>query len=115
VTTLQLYGLKTCDTCRKAVKALAAAGRPVTLIDLREDSALPARLPAWLEAVGPERLINTRSTTWRSLDEATRALAHTDPVKALGAHPALIKRPVIEAGGVVHVGWTKDVQSALGL
>lgn len=110
-----LYGLKTCDTCRKAIKALDAGGVTATFVDVRLDADLPAKLPFWLEAVGSERLINTRSTTWRGLDEVERARASSDPVGLLSAHPALIKRPVIEAGGQVHVGWTKDVQAALGL
>ena len=110
-----LYGLKTCDTCRKAIKALEAGGVAVTVVDVRAEADLAEKLPAWLAAVGPERLINIRSTTWRGLDEVERAKAQSDPAALLTAHPALIKRPVIEAGGAVHVGWTRDVQSALGL
>ncbi len=110
-----LYGLKTCDTCRKAIKALDAGGVAVSFVDVRADADLAAKLPVWLGAVGSERLINTRSTTWRGLDDAERARAASDPVGLLSAHPALIKRPVIETGGQVHLGWTKDVQAALGL
>lgn len=112
---LTLYGLKTCDTCRKAIKALDAGGVAVTFVDVRADADLSAKLPVWLKAVGSERLINTRSTTWRGLDDAERARASSDPAGLLSAHPALIKRPVIETGDGLHVGWTKDVQAALGL
>lgn len=112
---ITLYGLKTCDTCRKAIKALEDAGVSVERVDVREAADLDARLPAWLDAVGAERLVNTRSTTWRGLDAGQSARAQSDPADLLKAHPALIKRPVIEAGGSTHVGWTRDVQAALGL
>lgn len=110
---MRLYGLKNCDTCKKALKALEAAGTEVGLIDIRAETDLAAKVPAWLEAVGAQALINTRSTTWRALDEAGRARAETDPMGLLIEHPTLIKRPVIETGDATHIGWTKDVQAAL--
>ncbi|MEQ8403677.1 MAG: ArsC/Spx/MgsR family protein [Oceanicaulis sp.] len=110
---IELYGLKNCDTCKKAMKALGAAGHTVTFVDIRAEADLDAKLPVWLAAVGPQTLVNTRSTTWRGLDEAERAMAETDPQSLLEAHPALIKRPVIEHGDQVSVGWTRDVQAHL--
>ena len=107
---LTLYGLKNCDTCKKALKALEAAGKTVSFVDIRAEADLPSLLPGWLEAAGSDLLINRRSTTWRGLSEAERA---GDPLALLTANPTLIKRPVIEASGDVHVGWAKDVQSAL--
>lgn len=110
-----LYGLKTCDTCRKALSALEAAGRSVDFVDVRNDPGLAARLPGWIAAAGVDQLANTCSTTWRGLDEDERARLSGDAAGLLAAHPALIKRPVIEAGGAVHVGWTVPVRAALGL
>ncbi len=115
MTGLTLYGLKTCDTCRKALKAVEAAGRSVTFVDVRSDADLGARLPGWLAAAGADALANTRSTTWRGLDAGERARLADDPAGLLATHPALIKRPVIEVGGAVHVGWTPAVRAALGL
>ena len=109
---MKLYGLKTCDTCRKALKALEAAGYEVALVDVRADGVPAGTLAGWLATHG-DALINTRSTTWRGLDEATRARAGTDPEGLLSEHPTLIKRPVIEADGQTHVGWAKGVQEAL--
>ena len=57
-------------------------------------------------------LLNTRSTTWRGLSDVERA---RPPQDLLAEHPALMKRPLIEADGTLHLGWTKDTQSALGL
>ncbi len=108
--TLTLYGLKNCDTCKKAQKALEAAGKTVRFVDIRADTDLTDKVPLWLEAAGAERLINTRSTTWRGLSDAERAGV---PERLLQTHPTLIKRPVIEAGDAIHVSWSKDVQAAL--
>ncbi len=107
---LILYGLKNCDTCKKALNALQAAGRPVTFIDIRAGADLPAKVPQWLGASGADTLINRRSTTWRSMSETER---DSDPEALLIANPTLIKRPVIETAGRVHVGWTPAVQDAL--
>ena len=71
--TITLYSLKNCDTCKKAVKALEGAGKTVSFVDIHAEADLPAKLPGWIEAVGAEALTNTRSTTWRGLDEAQRA------------------------------------------
>jgi len=64
---MKLYGLKNCDTCRKALKALPGA----ELVDVRADGVPEAVLQRALDRFG-EALVNTRSTTWRGLDEATR-------------------------------------------
>ena len=105
---MKVYGLKTCDACRAAVKALSTQG--AVLVDIREaplDSATRARL---LAEFG-DALVNRRSTTWKTLTEAERASA---PEVLLAAHPALMKRPVIEADGAVYLGWDAGVRAALG-
>jgi arsenate reductase len=56
-------------------------------------------------------LLNTRSTTWRGLSEVQRAAS---PEALLADHPTLMKRPLIALGDQLYLGWTKDVQSALG-
>lgn len=107
---MQLYGLKTCDTCRKALKTLAAGGHEVTFRDVRGDPLETADLADFLDAFGPS-LVNTRSTTWRGLSEEDRAGA---PLALLQAHPAVMKRPVIRArDGTLYLGWGKEVQAAL--
>lgn len=111
---MHVYHLKTCDTCRKAIGALRAAGHDPALTDLRADGVAAATLARWMAAAGRARLLNTRSTTWRGLDDAERADMTDDKALALmAAHPTLVKRPVIETEGAVHVGWGKDVQAAL--
>ncbi len=102
-----LYGLKTCDTCRKALKSLPAA----QLRDVREDG-VPAEILNLAFIRFGDALLNTRSTTWRGLSETDRARA---PLELLLEHPALMKRPLIESDGELWLGWTPDVQKALGV
>lgn len=109
-----LYGLKTCDTCRKAIKALEGAGRSVTFVDVRTTPVDAETLARWMDALGPD-LVNRRSTTWKSLSAPDRAGADTaeGAVRLLAAHPTLMKRPVIELDGAFHLGWTSAVQAAV--
>lgn len=100
-----LYGLKTCDTCRKAHKVLHAA----EYVDVRTDGVPRGVLERALDVFG-EALINTRSTTWRGLDAQARARA---PLELLQEHPTLMKRPLITEGDEMWLGWGKDVQAAL--
>jgi arsenate reductase-like glutaredoxin family protein len=101
---MKIYGLKNCDTCRKAVKSLAAELR-----DVRENPLSSEQLSVLFTTFG-DALINTRSTTWRGLDTEQRARA---PLQLLGDYPTLMKRPVIEENGNLHLGWGKDVQAKL--
>ncbi|MYE01900.1 MAG: arsenate reductase [Alphaproteobacteria bacterium] len=100
---LTVYGLKSCDACRKARKALGESEH--RFHDLREDGLDGAMLDRWIDALGWEALLNRRSTTWRSLDEADRAGLDAGRARGLMlAHPTLVKRPVIDDGGAVRVG-----------
>lgn len=100
-----IYGLKSCDTCRKARRAMPQA----RFVDLR-DEGIPAAVRDRALAAFPDRLINTRSTTWRELDEADRAAPAAD---LLERHPALMKRPLIAVGDDLLLGWGKETQEAL--
>lgn len=114
---ITLYGIKTCDTCRKAMKVLDAAGRAYDFVDLRAEADMAAFAPKWIAAVGTDTLVNRKSTTWRSLSDDDKAKAESDAGAAelLAAHPTLVKRPVIETGGDVLVGWTGEVQKKVGV
>ncbi|TVS10653.1 MAG: arsenate reductase [Wenzhouxiangella sp.] len=112
---LTVYGIKNCDTCRKALKWLDGQGRAYRWHDLRGDGLSTARVTAWLDAVGADMLVNRRSTTWRGLDDEARRAA-MDPNLAVGIlleHPTLIKRPVFESGGSVAVGFNAAVRDNL--
>lgn len=109
---ITIVGLKSCDTCRKAVKSLQAAGKAVGLRDVRETPPTSEEMSAWHGRFG-ESLVNTRSTTWRGLSEAER---DEPPVSLLLAHPALMKRPlVLPENGAPLLGWTRETRAELGV
>ena len=106
------YGLKNCDRCKKTLKALESSWHSVEFIDLRATPVSIEQLQKWLDEHGDAVLVNRKSTTWRGLDNQARQ----QPVLALlMANPTLIKRPVIGSGDNSFVGWTAEVQTALGL
>jgi arsenate reductase (glutaredoxin) len=100
-----IYGIKTCDTCRKALKALPEA----SFRDIRAQPLTGPEIAEFLAEFG-DGLINRASTTWRGLSDDARA---QDPHTLLAAHPTLMKRPVIRAQGKHYLGWKADVQAAL--
>ena len=104
---MRFFGLKSCDTCRKALKALAAAGHKPEVIDVRADGVSVVDR-AQIIAAFADTAINRASTTWRGLSEEEKA---ADPDALLAAHPTLMKRPVIEADGEWTIGWKADVQA----
>lgn len=106
---MRFWGLKSCDTCRRAVKELEAAGYEIQRIDVRADGVEAADLERFLAKFG-EALVNKRSTTWRGMDKTTRAEA---PLTLLKTHPTLMKRPVIEHDGALFLGFGADVKGAL--
>ena len=113
---MKIYHLKTCDTCRKAIKALRAAGHDPELIDVRADGLDRATLESFEAALGFEVLVNKKSTTWRGLSDAQKASLSRDIALALLLeHPTLMKRPVIELDEAYTIGWAKAVQAQYGL
>ncbi|MEL6521762.1 MAG: ArsC/Spx/MgsR family protein [Pseudomonadota bacterium] len=106
---MKLFGLKTCDTCRKARKALENSGISVNFVDVRENPLAPAELARFYSELG-DGLINRRSTTWKGLSEADKA---QPPVALLAAHPAVMKRPVFDTGKALFLGWSAGVQAEL--
>jgi arsenate reductase len=102
-----IYGLKTCDTCRKARNALTGAD----FVDLRADGLPDAVLDTALARFGA-KLVNTRSTTWRGLSAAER---QRPPHALIRDYPAVMKRPLVVDGGRMVLGWDKAAQAALGL
>ena len=112
--TVTLYGLKTCDTCRKAVAFLTARDCPPQFHDLRADGLGEDMLDGWIGVVGWEALLNRRSTTWRALpDEAKEGLDPAGARLLLLDNPTLVKRPVIALGDLLLVGFAAAQQAAL--
>jgi len=104
-----LYGLSTCDTCKKAQKALTQAGHDVVFRDIRTEPLTPAERDEFIREFG-DRIINRASTTWRGLNDWMK---QSEADAQLAAYPALMKRPVIRDGDRLTLGWEGDVQAAL--
>lgn len=111
---LTVYGLKNCDTCRKALKWLEAEGITHRFHDVRADGIKPSDIRRFAQAVGWENLLNKASTTWRGLPKSeTGNTSEAQALNLMAAHPALIKRPVFDMdGGAVVVGF-RDPQKAV--
>lgn len=102
-----IYGIKSCDTCRKARKALPLA----QFHDTRDLPLSAADLSEFWDHFG-DTLINRASTTWRGLSDHEKTLP---PLDLLAQYPTLMKRPVIRMGDTLHLGWKADVQRAVGV
>jgi len=112
---LTIYGIRNCDTCRKAQKWLDANSVKYHFHDVRADGLEKVDLARWAKRAGWQKLLNTRSTTWRSLPESARSnIDETSALQLMQQHPTLIKRPVLELNGKVLVGFSaKDYAEVL--
>jgi arsenate reductase len=100
-TALIIYGIRNCDSCRRALKWLEAREVPFTFHDFRLDGLDQDRLKTWLESEQAPYLLNKRSTSWRNLSEEQKQAAEADPLPLMLDHPTLIKRPVISDGKTI--------------
>jgi Spx/MgsR family transcriptional regulator len=116
--TVIVYGIPNCDTVKRARAWLSEQGIDYTFHDYKKQGVPVDRLTTWAGTLGWEVLVNRQGTTWRKLDEAAR-LGVTDAASALAlmqAQPSVIKRPVVDWGKVVTVGfdpqaWAKRLPS----
>lgn len=106
---ITVIGLKTCDTCRKALKTLRERDPGVEFRDIREQPLTETEISGFLATFG-DALVNRRSTTWRGLGESERALP---PNRLLAEHPTLMKRPVLVTPDGDYLGWSGDIAAKL--
>ena len=105
---MKLYGISNCDTVKRARAWLAEHGHAFDFHDFKKSGVPEDQLDAWIAALGWEPLVNRKGTTWRQLDEATRAgVVDAASARALMlAKPSVVKRPVVEwDDGRVTVGF----------
>lgn len=103
---LTLFVIKNCDTCRQARKALESKGIPFRTHDLREDGLSAPLLEHLLERIPVLQLLNKRSTTWRNLPEEDKQDVDANKARQLMlAHPTLIKRPLLDTGDEIRIGY----------
>ncbi len=104
--TVKIYGIKNCDTMKKAFDWLSANGVAYDFHDYRAEGIDAATLKAWTKAIGWEKLVNKTSTTFKALPDVDRAdLDQAKALKLMKAHQTLIRRPVVEADGQVFAGF----------
>jgi len=108
--TIQLYGIKNCDTVKKALVYLNDHDVNYQFIDFRKDPISRQVLIKMVESVGWEILINKRSTTYRSLSEEEKSNINYDLILRL---PTLIKRPVLVRGENIMVGFSEQQYAKL--
>jgi len=111
---ITLYGIKSCDTVRKARRWLDQHSIEYTYHDLREDGLSRALVGAWLTALGQDGLLNRRSATWKTLPPDLRdSMDERRALAAILEHPTLIRRPILDTGTEVHTGFAPDRYQAL--
>ena len=107
---MKLYGIRNCDTVKKARKWLEENGIDYEFHDFKKDGLSDDQLRQWEQAVGWETLVNRRGTTWRKLPEDVRDTMDADTAhQVMLENPSIIKRPVVErADNAISVGFNAD-------
>ncbi len=104
---ITVYGIPNCDTVKKARTWLAAHDVAHTFHDFKKQGVPADRLTAWERAVGWEKLVNRQGTTWRKLDPQLQAatVGAASAQALMLAQPSVIKRPVVDWGAQITVGF----------
>jgi len=106
---LKLFGIKNCDTMKKAFAWLDANGIAYEFVDYKKAGIVQSHLPDWNRRAGWKVLLNTRGLMWKKLSDEERT--NVDEAKALtlmAKYPAMIKRPVLDTGKTLLVGFDAD-------
>jgi arsenate reductase (glutaredoxin) len=111
--TITLYGIPNCDTVKKARGYLDGRAIPYIFHDYKKAGVEAADLTRWANEVGWETLLNKAGTTFKKLPDADKADIDEDKAIALmRANPSMIKRPVVEGGGKLLVGFKPEIYDA---
>ena len=111
---LTLFGIRNCDTVRKARRWLDGHTVAYRFHDVRTDGLSRTQLEDWVQTLGWENLLNRRGTTWRKLPESVRnSMNKRAAVKLMLEQPAIIKRPVLDLGNSLHLGFSEDAYEDL--
>ena len=107
----KIYGIKNCNSMKKAFDALAAQGIAYQFHDYKKQGIDAETLAVWLKDIGAEKILNKKGTTWRKLSAAEQTLASSNEqqlIAALMAQPSLIKRPVLQTPHGFVVGFDEN-------
>ena len=104
-----LYGIKNCDTIKKARRWLTENDIEYRFHDVRADGISRSDLQRWMKTLDWEKLLNRRGTTWRKLPEAVRNnISKASAVDVMLDNPAIIKRPVLVHDNTFYLGFSAD-------
>jgi len=111
---IKLYGIKNCDTVKKARRWLESNQIDYDFVDFRETGIDAKQISAWLSQLAPENIVNKRSTTWKGLsdDDKNKVLAG-DLSDIIIANPTLVKRPLLEANDTFYTGFSEKNYSEI--
>ena len=111
---IKIYGIPNCDTMKKARRWLDANGLDYEFHDYKKLGVPENRLKTWVRQAGWETVLNKRGTTWRKLDESTRAaISDASAIDIMLENPSIIKRPVLESGELLLIGFREDQYTQL--
>jgi arsenate reductase len=111
---IKVYGIKNCDTMKKAMAFLDAQGIAYEFIDYKKAGVAATNLPDWNARAGWQKLLNTRGLMWKKLSDEQRADVDERKALALMAEtPSLIKRPVLDTGKALLVGFDEAAYAKL--
>ncbi len=106
---ITVYGIKNCDTVKKACNWLTKNNIDYQFHDFRKDGLTQSKITQWSKKIDWEILLNRRGTTWRKLSEDEKAsINKSKAIKLMTEHPTLIKRPVVEHNNNVIVGFSTE-------
>lgn len=109
-----LYGIKNCDSVKKARNWLDQHGVDYRFHDFRAEGIDPDTVALWLDALGWDTVVNRRSTTWKGLSPAQRESMDRDSaLAAILAEPTLVKRPLLDAGDEYHCGFKAETYTQI--
>lgn len=105
-----IFGIKNCDTIKKALKWLDAASIDYAFQDFRKDELTAKDIKSWLQELGADTLVNKRSTSWKALSDVDKDKLNNEAelIQLILETPTLIKRPLLLHNGSVHVGFKAD-------
>ncbi|MFZ9649405.1 MAG: ArsC family reductase [Fluviibacter sp.] len=110
---ITVYGIKNCDTMKKAFAWLEANGIEYSFVDYKKAGVAETHLPDWIKSASWETLFNTRGLMWKKLTDEERA--EVDAPKAhplMIQYPSMIKRPVLDTGKKLLVGFSPETYAA---
>ena len=107
---MKVYGIVNCNTVKSARAWLDTHGRSYRFIDYKKSPPTPELLARWCAALGWERVLNRRGTTWRLLEPAvqTRVKDEKSAIALMLAKPSIIKRPIVENGEMLLIGFDEE-------